>query len=192
MANFHEPFMQENSTTPHSGTGRRRWLQVGVAAAAAAAGAGWAWWKYQPHAVHDGALGSLWSLTFDRPDGGQLVMASLRGKPLLVNFWATWCPPCVDELPLLDAFFRENRAKDWQVVGLAIDQPSAVRTFLGRLPLQFPVGLAGLEGTALGRSLGNETGGLPFTVVIASDGRIIERKMGQLAAADLARLKAAI
>ena len=188
--------MQENSTASQSAVppphDRRRWLQYAVAGAAAAAGAGWAWWKYQPHAVQDGALDSLWSLTFDRPEGGSLAMASLRGKPLLVNFWATWCPPCVEELPLLDAFFNENRSNGWQVVGLAIDQPSAVRTYLTRLPLKFPVGLAGLEGTALGRSLGNETGGLPFTVVIAPDGRLIERKMGQLVAADLARLKAAV
>jgi len=170
---------------------RRRWLQWGVAAAAAATGAGWAWWKYQPHAVQDGALDSLWSLSFDMPDGRPLAMASLRGKPLVVNFWATWCPPCVEELPLLDNFYNENRASGWQVVGLAIDQPSAVRRYLQKLPLRFPVGMAGMEGTALSRALGNETGGLPFTVVIGADSAVIERKMGQLSAADLARVKVA-
>jgi thiol-disulfide isomerase/thioredoxin len=55
-------------------------------------------------------------------------MSSFRGKLLLVNFWATWCPPCVEELPLLDYFFQENRDKNMQVLGLAVDQPSKVRT----------------------------------------------------------------
>lgn len=180
------------SVTPPLSVDRRRWLYAGVGAAAAIAGAVGAWRKYQPHAMADGALDGLWAMSFDTPTGGQLSMDSLRGKPLLVNFWATWCPPCVEELPLLDRFHAEYGAAGWQVVGLAIDQPSAVRNYLARLPLRFPVGLAGLEGTALGRSLGNETGGLPFSVVISPAGAVIERKMGQLHDADLQRIRAAI
>ncbi len=71
------------------------------------------------------------------------------------------------------------------MVGLAIDQPSSVRKFLDRLPLDFPVGLAGLGGTELGRSLGNLTGGLPFTVVLGQGGRVLHRKMGQVTPDDL-------
>ena len=112
-------------------------------------------------------------------------MGAFAGKPLLLNFWATWCPPCVDELPMLNTFNRENKANGWQVVGLAIDQPSSVRKFLARLPLDFPVGLAGLGGSELGRSLGNLTGGLPFTVVFSGDGRVAHRKMGQVTPEDL-------
>jgi hypothetical protein len=68
---------------------------------------------------------------------------------------------------------------------LAIDQPSSVRKFLARLPLDFPVGLAGLGGSELGRSLGNLTGGLPFTVVFSGEGRVLHRKMGQVTQEDL-------
>lgn len=164
---------------------RRRWLVAGVAAAAGAAGAGLAWWRYRPKAVDDQALQRMWGLSFEQPGGGTLAMASLKGRPLLVNFWATWCPPCVEEMPLLDAFFREHAAKGWQVVGLAVDQPSAVRTFLRRTPVTFPIGMAGLEGTDLARGLGNLTGGLPFTVVFGADGSVRQRRMGKVSSADL-------
>ena len=164
---------------------RRRLLYAGVAGAAAVGGAGVAWWKFQPHAMESGAEQALWTMEFERPEGGTLAMQALAGKPLLLNFWATWCPPCVEELPMLNAFFREHAAKGWQVLGLAIDQPSAVRKFLARLPLEFPVGLAGMGGTELGRSLGNLTGGLPFTVVLGGNGKVLHRKMGQVTAQDL-------
>jgi thiol-disulfide isomerase/thioredoxin len=144
-----------------------------------------AWWRLQPHAVQVGAEQALWAQAFDTPDGARLAMGAFAGKPLLLNFWATWCPPCVDELPMLNTFNRENKANGWQVVGLAIDQPSSVRKFLARLPLDFPVGLAGLGGSELGRSLGNLTGGLPFTVVFSGDGRVAHRKMGQVTPEDL-------
>ncbi|RZJ09778.1 MAG: TlpA family protein disulfide reductase [Acidovorax sp.] len=179
-----EPSAAADPTLPPS-PARRRWLYAGVAGAAALGGAGLAWWKFQPHAMESGAEKALWALEFERPEGGTIALQSLAGKPLLLNFWATWCPPCVEELPMLNAFFREHAANGWQVLGLAIDQPSAVRKFLTRIPLEFPVGLAGLGGTELGRSLGNLTGGLPFTVVLGDSGKVLHRKMGQVTPQDL-------
>ena len=163
---------------------RRRLLYAGVAGAAALAGAGLAWWKWRPEPVSQEAA-ALWPLSFDTPAGSTLAMQSLRGKPLVVNFWATWCPPCVDELPLLDQFFRQNVSKGWQVVGLAIDQPSAVRTFLERTPISFPVGLAGMGGAELSKELGNLGGGLPFTVVLAGAGQVLQRRIGRVKPGDL-------
>ncbi|MBG9389958.1 TlpA disulfide reductase family protein [Caenimonas aquaedulcis] len=167
---------------------RRRWLFGGVGLAAAAAGAGYGWWESHRAAAPDtDRADMLWPLDFETPGGQPLPMQSLRGKPLVVNFWATWCPPCVEELPLLDGFFREHSAKGWQVIGLAIDQPSAVRKFLARTPVTFPIGMAGLGGTELGLALGNAGGGLPFTVALDASGRVLQRKMGRLVAADLAQ-----
>lgn len=166
-------------------SGRRRALYALVAAAAGASGAGWAWWKFRPHTVAQGAEQALWAEVFETPDGAPLPMQAFQGKPLLLNFWATWCPPCVAELPLLNAFYRAQTAKGWQVVGLAVDQPSAVRSFLGRAPVDFPVGMAGLGGTDLARSLGNLTGGLPFTALFGADGQVLHRKMGQISTQDL-------
>ena len=180
-------------SSPSSGPGpdtpptRRRALYAVVAAAAGASGVGWAWWKFQPHSAAPGVEQALWQERFQTPDGAELAMQSFQGRPLLVNFWATWCPPCVAELPLLNAFFQEQAAQGWQVVGLAVDQPSAVRSFLARAPVQFPVGMAGLGGTDLARALGNLTGGLPFTVVLGGNGQILHRKMGQVTAQDLQR-----
>jgi hypothetical protein len=88
-------------------------------------------------------------------------------------------------MPLLDRFYREHAAKGLQVLGLAVDQPSAVRTFLQRTPVSFPIGLAGLDGTELSRALGNQVGGLPFSVLLGVDGRVRERRMGRISEADL-------
>ncbi|MDO8387536.1 MAG: TlpA disulfide reductase family protein [Polaromonas sp.] len=174
---------------------RRQILYAGTAAAAALAGAGVAWWQIQPHgdpasrgaAAADPVLQAFWQQSFDTPDGSPLPMAGFAGKPLLVNFWATWCPPCVEELPLIDRFHTDNRARNWQVLGLAVDQPSAVRNWLQRKPLGFPVVMAGLQGTELSKSLGNLAGGLPFTVVFGASGQVLHRKSGQVSAEDLAQ-----
>jgi thiol-disulfide isomerase/thioredoxin len=165
---------------------RRGLLVAGLGVAAAAVGAGVATWRLRPVGQPgDPAPAALWEQAFDTPAGGSLPMSSLRGRPLLINFWATWCPPCVEELPLLDAFYKQHAPNGWQVVGLAIDQPSAVRQFLARTPVRFPIGMAGLGGTELGKMLGNLSGGLPFSVLVGADGSVRQRRMGKLSSTDL-------
>jgi thiol-disulfide isomerase/thioredoxin len=165
---------------------RRRWIYAAVATAAGLGGAGLAWWRFTAGKVDEAALSNLWRLEFDTLTSAKLSMAGLRGRPLLINFWATWCPPCIEELPLLDSFYRENQSNGWQVIGLAVDKPDAVRDFLGRHPLGFPVGIAGMDGIALSKSLGNLSDGLPFTVVLRADGSVQNRKIGKVSAQDLA------
>mgnify|MGYP001341670999 CR=1 FL=1 len=163
---------------------RRGLLWGGVAAAAGAAGAGTAWWRSRAAGDVDPAV---WTLRFEQPGGGELALASLRGQPLLLNFWATWCPPCVTEMPLLDRFHRDNSAQGWQVVGLAVDSPTPVREFLARRPMGFRIGLAGLEGVDLSRGLGNTSGALPFSVVFDRSGALRHRKLGSVHPEDLER-----
>jgi thiol-disulfide isomerase/thioredoxin len=155
---------------------------VGVLAAAAGA-AGW-WWPRRQAPEQDTAHGAepssaVWALRLPRPGGGELNLASYQGKPVVLNFWATWCPPCVKELPDLDTFAQEQGPNGWEVIAIAIDSPSAVVEFLKKTPLRLPVGLAGFEGTALAKSLGNASGSLPFTVLLDRQGRIVERHLGQ-------------
>lgn len=133
------------------------------------------------------AEAAFWAGQFEGPNGEVVNLAAMKGRPLLVNFWATWCPPCVEELPLLNAFFQAHAARGWQVLGLAVDQPSAVRSFMQKLPLHFPVGMAGFAGTELSRSLGNPSGSLPYTVVFGAEGTVLHRKIGIVSEADLAQ-----
>jgi thiol-disulfide isomerase/thioredoxin len=181
--------MSDPSTThsadPGGSLSRRRALFAAVASGAVLAGAGLAWWR---HALRDGDAGAvqaLWQLDFDTPSGGKLQMSTFRGRPLLLNFWATWCPPCVEELPMLDAFYHEHAARGWQVLGLAVDQVAPVTSFLARYPLRFPVAMAGTAGVDLSRSMGNLSGGLPFSVVMGRDGALLHRKIGKIRPEDL-------
>jgi thiol-disulfide isomerase/thioredoxin len=143
--------------------------------------AAWRWGSPGPDPVVD----ALWTQRFPRPEGGELVMADLRGSPLILNFWATWCAPCVREMPELDRFHERHAGAGWRVVGLAIDKRDPVRDFLTRVPVRFPIGLAGFGGSDLGRSLGNAQGGLPFTVVLDRRGQVLTRKLGETTAAEL-------
>ena len=165
----------------------RRAILGGAAAAAALAGAGVAWWRTKMPEIPPGAMPveGFWSMQWETPQGGVVPMQSFRGRPLLLNFWATWCPPCVEELPLINAFYQQNKANGWQVLGLAVDKLASVQAFLQKMPLDFPVGMAGLAGADLGRGLGNLAGGLPFSVVVGGNGQVLQRKMGRLSASDL-------
>ena len=163
---------------------RRHLIAAGIGAAAAGAGSGIALWRRLADADTEARI---WSLVFPKSGGGELRLQALRGRPVLLNFWATWCAPCITELPLLDRFQQEYGARGWQVVGLAVDNEMPVQAFLGRHPVSFVIGLAGFEGVSLSRALGNSAGALPFSVVFDSAGNVKGRKLGVLLPDDLQR-----
>jgi thiol-disulfide isomerase/thioredoxin len=162
---------------------RRRLVLAGAAVAAGAAGLVWRL-RQEQRAAEQGLPDAWWSQRWPTPDGGEIAMAAWRGKPILVNFWATWCAPCVREMPAIDRFRQDHPA--WQVLGVAIDQAEPVREFLLRVPVRFAIVLAGADGLQWSLRLGNLAGGLPFTVAISADGRIIRRKAGETTIEELA------
>jgi thiol-disulfide isomerase/thioredoxin len=170
---------------------RRRILGVGVGVAAVVAGLGWGLRRQAAVSARDddGAESAhpvdLWSLRFETPEGGAVGLATLRGRPLLLNFWATWCPPCIEEMPMLDRFQREHHSAGWQVLGLAVDDAEPVRQFLARHPVGFAIGLAATQGVTLSRTLGNARGALPFSVIFDARGESKARKLGALSWTEL-------
>jgi thiol-disulfide isomerase/thioredoxin len=178
---------------------RRRWAWAAVALGAAGLGVAWRLrldsargaGHASPGDRPAGPPGSgepasdFWSHVAQRPDGSALALNTLRGAPVLVNFWATWCPPCVREMPLINRFYREFAPQGWRVLGVAIDRRDAVLEYLERQPVAYPIAIAGLEGTNWSRALGNERGGLPFTVAFDAKGRVRRRKLGEISEAEL-------
>ena len=167
---------------------RRRWLQglAGAGGVALAAGTGlWAWqrWGTQPQQwaqQQDAAEQAFWALQLPGLDGQMQALRQYQGRPVLVNFWATWCPPCVRELPLLDALARQH--PQVQVLGIAVDQAANVRAWLQRSPLSYPVLLAETGGVGLTRQLGNLSGGLPFSLLLGGQGQVLQRRIGEFSA----------
>ncbi len=155
---------------------------LGAAFAVGAVGLGAGAWLARRHANEplkgEPLPANFWTHQFDTLEGQPLALSQHQGQPLLINFWATWCPPCVKEMPELQKFHEVNQPKGWAVIGLAIDGPTPVREFLAKTKVGFAIGLAGFGGTELATALGNDSGGLPFSVIIDRHGRLRQRKMG--------------
>ena len=121
-------------------------------------------------------------LAVELPDekGQVLRMAQWRGRILVVNFWATWCVPCREEMP----HFMKAQAKDGgrglQFVGIAVDQPDKVGQFVQELALNYPTMVGGMGAIELSRDLGNKLMALPFTIILDRAGRVAHTQLGPL------------
>ncbi len=119
------------------------------------------------------------ALTLPSLDGRRTALpAAYAGRPLLINLWASWCGPCIREMPELDRYAASQAANGTQVVGIALDDVDAVRAFLQRTPVTYPilVDVAGPRDS--GVQLGNPKGVLPFSVLVSGDGRVLKQKLG--------------
>jgi peroxiredoxin len=124
---------------------------------------------------------------FRLPDltGREIQSSSFGGKVVIVNYWASWCPPCVREIPML---IRTQQAFDptlVQVVGIAIDRKEAVEQFIEDHPINYPILIGDVGAVELSRRLGNRLQGLPFTVIFDHQGRRAFSQVGELAQATL-------
>jgi thiol-disulfide isomerase/thioredoxin len=111
-----------------------------------------------------------------------------RGKVLVCNFWATWCPPCREEIPLLVSQRDALASKGLEVVGIAVDSAPKVAEFAKTAKISYPILVAEASGIGLMRELGNRSGALPYTVFLDRDGTIVARKLGALHRPELERI----
>ena len=141
--------------------------------------------RFNPAPAEDGAVSALFQSSLPDTQNQQRSFSEWKGKTLLVNFWATWCPPCVAEMPDLEALSKSFN--NVQFVGIAIDTDANVKKFLQKIPVSYPILVAGHSGIDLVRAMGNSTGGLPYTVLINPDGRVHDQILGQVKADALGR-----
>lgn len=131
------------------------------------------------------ATASLLAHTWPDARGTPQKLSQWENKPLIVNFWATWCAPCVQEMPELSALQTELAPKDIQLIGIGIDSAANIADFSSKYKISYPLYVAGIDGTDLSRAFGNQAGGLPFTVLIGRDGQVKKTYLGRLKMQDL-------
>lgn len=157
---------------------------VACAAAALAVGV-WTSLHEDPPGSSDRAAGVntatelFYQQTLDDAAGVPRKMSAYRGQVVVVNFWATWCVPCVKEIPTFSKVHAESGGRV-AFVGLGIDSPDNIRAFNSRFGPSYPLVAAGATGTDLARSFGNDSGALPYTIVLDGTGRVVASHLGQV------------
>lgn len=125
-------------------------------------------------------------------DGRPRQLLEWRGTALLCNFWATWCPPCLKEIPLLVAAKQHSPAAGTDIVGIAIDSADKVREFAAKFKINYSILIADATGLDLLRRLGNKAGGLPYTVALDRSGALVYRHLGALNERELRQVLASL
>ncbi len=128
---------------------------------------------------------AVFAASFPDLEGKAQPLKQWRGKVMVLNFWAPWCPPCREEIPDFIQVQEQYRAKGVVFVGVAIDEAQNVQSFADETGINYPILLGGTEGVELSAKVGNRLGGLPYTVIIDREGNIVTTQVGGLSRADL-------
>ena len=127
-----------------------------------------------------GNLAGLMAASLPDLDGKPQALAQWEGKVMVVNFWATWCSPCLKEIPEFVRMQEKFGKHGLQFVGIAVDNPVKVREFAAKYRMNYPILIGEMEAIELARTAGNELGGLPFTVIVDRKGQLLGTELGGL------------
>lgn len=165
---------------------RSNWLILGLAVLAAAAG-GYVEHRQRQPAMPDPALiGQLApDIHLSGLDGSLHRLTDYRGRRVLLNLWASWCAPCLEEMPALNRAQQKFGDQGAIVLGIAMDEPARVRAFLAAHPVSYPILLGQMTAPSTSKQLGNTGEFLPYSVLIDADGRVVAVHAGSLQATQL-------
>jgi thiol-disulfide isomerase/thioredoxin len=169
---------------------KRRWIGFALAAVGVLAlAAGILWRQISSDATGGSATkvdgSALMGLALPDTSGREQSMRQWKGKVVIVNFWATWCEPCREEMPRFIKLQEAYGDKGLQFVGIAIDEGDKVQRFASEIHLNYPTLLGGYGSIELSKTLGNRFGALPFTVVVDRAGSVVHTQLGPLKDAQL-------
>jgi len=166
---------------------RRLLLSAGVAVAATVAGGLTLMSRKSQNAAAPAAasdpIPALMQLQMPDLNGATHSLADFKGQPMVVNFWATWCAPCVKEMPELDALQKKH--PHIRFVGIGVDTAANMQKFVEKVQVSYPLWVIGAGAIDTLRKLGNPSGGLPFTLVFNADGGINRKILGEIQPDDL-------
>ena len=168
---------------------RFRWpalVLIGLAAMAAGL------WLYQsvlaPARASAAALATLQSRSFSDLAGSDRTLLDWQGKVRVLNFWATWCEPCREEIPALQRVQAKFAANGLETIGISIDHADKVRQFAKNMAITYPLLLGDASVIDVARALGNRAGGLPYTLVLDAQGKLLASKLGGITEAQLTEI----
>lgn len=144
-----------------------------------------------PETVHadpaDPGSASLPRVDFALPDldGQSRRLSEWDGDLVLLNFWATWCPPCKKEMPMFQEHYQRHADQGFTIIAIAVDELDETRAFVDRFGIEFPVLIGQDDAIAVGREYGNRIGALPYTVIIDRDGFVREAHRGEVTESEL-------
>ena len=157
-----------------------QWLALIVAGAVALAAGVWLARPVPPSPPPSGAAATLLGVALPDLNGREQALRQWQGKVLVVNFWATWCAPCREEMPAFVKMQRERGSEGLQFVGIGIDDAAKLRQFAEEIGLNYPALVGGYGALELSKTLGNTLVALPFTVIVDRAGRIAHTQLGPL------------
>ncbi|MES2181564.1 MAG: TlpA disulfide reductase family protein [Pseudomonadota bacterium] len=139
--------------------------------------------KSDGHSDHENktlSTSMLFAANLPDENGVKQALSQYKGKIIVLNFWATWCPPCREEMPELSQLHKDYQNKNVVVLGVAIDEQTLVKEFTQSTPVSYPLFAAEEEGMSLGSVLGNNKGVLPYTVIIDTQGNVVKTYFGRI------------